>query len=211
MLYNYKLDNFVSIPTGDDKRIFIYDKNGSFNYSIIVDLSHWFVKNNCVVIKITNKNDIMLSFESRTVAQQALDKLDLVRKSILDTTGKLDPNQWIKFNTLNKYMMPNDITSNYQLAINDVVLQQPKSAVKVIVNTSTYVYCGKPTFLNPPNPDRPIGCYFTSPEDNGDVTKARVNDGDVQIGDKLYWILQWSDDTNYELASDDSVDFEFLI
>lgn len=211
MLYNYKLDNFVSIPTGDDKRIFIYDKNGNFNYSIIVDLSHWFVKNNCVVIKITNRNDIMLSFESRLVAQQALDKLDSVRKSILDTTGKLDPNQWIKFNTLNKYMMPNDITANYQLALNDVVSQQPKSSVKVIINTSTYVYCGKPTFSNPPNPDRPIGCYFTSPEDNGDVTKARVNDGDVQIGDKLYWILQWADDTNYELASDDSVDFEFLI
>jgi len=84
MTFNYKLDNFISIPTGDDKRLIIVDKNNNFKYSIITDISHWFVKNNCVVIKMTNKNDIMLSFESREIAQSALDKLESIRKLLLE-------------------------------------------------------------------------------------------------------------------------------
>lgn len=83
MTYEYKLDNFITTPNGDDTRIIILDKNSNFRYSIITDLSHWFVKNNCVIIKITNKNDIMLSFESREIAYLALDKLDEIRKKLI--------------------------------------------------------------------------------------------------------------------------------
>jgi len=203
MLYDYNLDNFLSIPTGDDKRIFIYDKNNNFKYSIIVDLSHWFVKNNCVIIKITNQNDIMLSFESRIIAQSALEKLDLVRKSILDSTGKLDPNQWCKFNTLNVNMMCRDLTPgiNNQLALSTPVLQIPKSKIKIMVNNGSFVHAGIPDGIH-------TGCYFTSSTDNGDPTKARVNDGDVQIGDFLYWIGSVA---GFDLDSTDYLDFEYLI
>jgi len=82
MTYEYKLDNFVSVPINGNKRLIIWDKNNNYIDSLTTDISHYFVKNNCLVIKITNKNDLILSFESRTVAQQALDKLDAYRKTI---------------------------------------------------------------------------------------------------------------------------------
>jgi len=83
MTYNYKLENFLIKPINGDKRLIVYDKDGNFVDSVITDLSHFFVKNNCLVIKITNKNDLILSFESRTVAQQALSKLETYRKDLI--------------------------------------------------------------------------------------------------------------------------------
>ena len=203
MTYNYKLDNFVSIPNGDDARLIIIDKDGNFKYSIIVDLSHWFVKNNCVVIKMTNKNDIMLSFDSRETAQLALDKLETIRKMLLDQTGQLVVNDRPTFNTLNIQMMANVTSTNGDLATNVDVLQKPKSRVKVTVNAGTLVYCGKPS-LNPLT----YGCYFTSVTDNGDPTLARVNDGDVQKGDLLYWL---GDVCGFQLDETDRIDLEYFI
>jgi hypothetical protein len=84
MIYKYTLDTFLSKPLNGDKRLIINDKNGNFVDSIITDLSHYFVKNNCLVIKITNTNDLILSFESRSVAQQALEKLDLYKKELME-------------------------------------------------------------------------------------------------------------------------------
>lgn len=78
MTYNYNLDNFLAIPDNSDDRLFIYDKNRNFVDSIIPSLSHYFVRNNCLVIKITNKNDIILSFKDLITAKEALSKLDLV-------------------------------------------------------------------------------------------------------------------------------------
>lgn len=97
MTYEYKLDNFITTPNSDDNRIIILDKNSNFRYSIITDLSHWFVKNNCVVVKITNKNDIMLSFESREVAYLALDKLNDVRKQLIQVDTS---NTWYSYKAL---------------------------------------------------------------------------------------------------------------
>jgi hypothetical protein len=80
MEFDYKLDNFVGVPN-EDKRIIIYDKIGSFKYSINpVNISHTYVKNNCLIIKIFNKNDISLTFESLEIARLALIKLDDTRK-----------------------------------------------------------------------------------------------------------------------------------
>ena len=204
MTYNYNLDNFVSIPTGDDTRIMIIDKDGNFRYSIIVDLSHWFVKNNCVVIKMTNKNDIMLSFDSRATAQSALDKLETIRKMLLSQTGGLVEEERPTLNTLNIQMIAN-ITSGYgSLATVTPVLQKPKSRVKIIINGGGVVYCGKPD----QDPDgHTFGCYFTSVIDNGDDTKARVNDGDVQLGDLLYWTGR----SGFDLDVTDRIDFEYFI
>ncbi len=84
MTYNYKVENFLSTPTSDDWRIVVIDKNNNYVDSLTTDLSHYFVSNNCLIIKITNKNDLMLSFESKEVAQQALQKLDDYRKILLN-------------------------------------------------------------------------------------------------------------------------------
>ena len=78
MTYNYNLENFLSIPSSSDSRLFIYDKDRNFVDSIIPSLSHYFVRNNCLVIKMTNKNDIILSFKDLVTAKQALSKLDVV-------------------------------------------------------------------------------------------------------------------------------------
>lgn len=204
MTYNYKLENFLVKPINGDKRLFIYDKNGNFVDSVITDLSHWFVKNNCLVIKITNKNDIILSFESRSVAQQAADKLELYRKELMTLTGEITVNDnRPTFNTLNKNMVCLDITPGVdnQLATGVPVQQIPKSKVKIIVNNGGFVHAGVPDGVY-------IGCYFTSPTDNGDPTKARVNDGDVQIGDLLYWIGSIA---GFDVDSTDYLDYDYLI
>ena len=77
MTYKYDLNNFLSTPSSSDTRLFIYDKDRNFVDSIMPSLSHYFVRNNCLVIKITNKNDIILSFADTSTAKQALSKLDV--------------------------------------------------------------------------------------------------------------------------------------
>lgn len=85
MEYNYRLETFVSTPNTGDKRITIYDKNGGFTNSIDpTTISHTYVKNNCLIIKITNKNDVSLTFETSDIAKSALLKLDTIRKSFND-------------------------------------------------------------------------------------------------------------------------------
>ncbi len=84
MTYSYKVENFLSVPTSDDLSIIILDKDNNYVDSLTPDMSHYFVSNNCLVIKITNKNDLILSFESKTAAQEALEKLNTFRKEILN-------------------------------------------------------------------------------------------------------------------------------
>jgi hypothetical protein len=203
MTYEYNLDNFIAVPTTSDQRLFIYNKNNEFVDSIIVDLSHYFVKNNCLVIKITNKNDLMLSFESRTIAQLALEKLDRFRKSIMTLSGELVKPERPTLNTTNLNMWACDIIPgvDFQLISGATVSQVPKSRIEVIVNGSSHVPCGYPDGLY-------IGCYFTSVEDNGDPLKARVNDGDVQLGDNLYWIGSVA---GFDLDSTDMLDYNYLV
>lgn len=204
MTYNYRLENFLMKPISNDKRIFIYDKNDNFVDSIITDLSHWFVKNNCLVIKITNKNDLILSFETHLIAQQAADKLESYRKELMILTGEIvSKDNRPTFNTLNINMMCLDIVSgvDYQLSCSTPVLQIPRSRIKVNVNNGGYVQAGVPDGIH-------VGCYFTSSDDNGDPIKAGVNDGDVQVGDLLYWIGSVA---GFDLDSTDYLDYEYLI
>ena len=217
MSYQYKLDNFLSKPLNGDQRLIINDKNNNFVDSITTDISHYFVKNNCLVIKITNKNDLILSFENRATAQQALDKLDSYRKSLMLYKGDFTKTERPTFNTLNHYMMANYVTGNTQEALQfERVAQQPRSSIKVIVNQGTFVYCGKPNVILSGSTYifySPIGCYFTSSTALGDPLQARNNDGDVEIGDILYWISDWngSGTLNYTLDVTDTIDFEYLI
>jgi hypothetical protein len=144
----------------------------------------------------------MLSFDSRETAQLALDKLETIRKMLLDQTGQSNFDR-PTFNTLNIQMMANFTSNDGDLATNDPVFQKPKSRIKVSINAGTLVYCGKPS-LNPTT----FGCYFTSPTDNGNPTLARINDGDVQKGDLLYWLGSVS---GYQLDVTDRIDYEYLI
>lgn len=204
MTYKYNLDNFLAKPINGDQRLIINDKNNNYVDSIITDLSHYFVKNNCLVIKITNKNDLILSFESASVAQQALEKLDSYRKSLMMTNSNLNRTNIPTFNTLNRNMVCLDIIPNVddQLVLVTGVEQIPRSRIEVIVNGSTHVSCGFPS------PGNGIGCYFTSVADAGDRTKARINDGDVQYGDQLYWV---SSEVQFDISSTDWIDYEYLI
>jgi len=202
MTYEYKLDNFLSKPLNDDTRLFINNKNNIYVDSITTDISHYFVKNNCLIIKITNKNDLILSFESKTVAQQALAKLSEYRKIILEVNGNATRTNFPTFNTLNRNMLCLDTTPGIdnQLALSEVIIQKPRSRIEVILNGSTHISCGIPDGVH-------IGCYFTSAIDAGDPAKARVNDGDVQIGDQLYWIGSVA---RIDINSTDFIDFDYL-
>ena len=221
MTYQYNLENFLSKPINGDQRLIINDKNNNYVDSIITDISHYFVKNNCLVIKITNKNDLILSFESRSVAQQALEKLDSYRKNLMMAKGDIVRPDRPTFNTLNHYMMADYVTGNTQHALQSPttsgsILQQPKSSVKVIVNQGAFVYCGKPNVVLSGSTYMfysPVGCYFTTPAAAGDPFQAKNNDGDVQLGDVLYWVVSWngSGTLNYALDVTDSIDFEYLI
>lgn len=203
MTYNYKLENFLSKPINGDQRLIINDKNNNYVDSITTDISHYFVQNNCLVIKITNKNDLLLSFESRTVAQQALEKLNNYRNALLTANNYINRQIVPTFNTLNRNMMCIDITPNVdnQLATGTPILQKPLSRVEVIVNGSSHISCGVPDGIS-------IGCYFTTVADGGDPTKARVNDGDVQLGDQLYWIGSVA---GFDVDSTDYLDFDYLM
>ncbi len=203
MTYNYNLDNFLSKPINGDQRLIINDKNNNYVDSITTDISHYFVQNNCLVIKITNKNDLLLSFESRTVAQQALEKLDNYRKSLMTNKGDIVRPYRPTFNTLNRNMQCIDITPNvdFQLATTTPIQQQPTSRVEVIVNGASHITCGFPDANS-------VGCYFTSVADNGNPIKSRVNDGDVQLGDQLYWIGTIA---GFDVDSTDYLDFDYLM
>jgi hypothetical protein len=203
MTFDYNLDNFLKKPSDGDQRLIISDKNNKFVDSITPDISHYFVKNNCLIIKITNKNDLILSFETRFIAQQALEKLNYYRKLLLSYNGVYNRNIIPMLNILNRNMICRDDmgTEDHKLATDAVVQQQPLSRVEVIVNGSIHITCGLP---NTPG----IGCYFISPLDVGDLSKARRNDGDVKIGDQLYWIGSVA---NFYLDSTDYLDYDYLV
>ncbi len=211
MTYEFKLDNFVSVPINGDQRLIIWDKDNNYIDSLTTDISHYFVKNNCLVIKITNKNDLILSFESRTVAQQALDKLDSYRKSLMIAKGDITRPNRPTFNTLNRNMWCRDITpnadpwTNPQLVSTTPIQQQPTSRVEVIIRGSSHIECGLPTL---PIEANQYGCYFTSVAAAGDPYQARVNDGDVMLGDQLYWVGYTA---GFDVESTDMMDFSYLI
>jgi hypothetical protein len=201
MTYTYNIDNFLVKPVNGDQRLFIYDRNNNFVDSITTDISHYFVKNNCLIVKITNKNDLILSFINRVTAQQALEKLDVYRKFLMTYKGDIVRSERPTFNTMNRNMMCSDVTADYQLATTTPILQSPTSRVEAIINGNSHISCGIPDGIY-------IGCYFTSTLDNGNPAKARANDGDVQLGDQLYWIGSIA---GFNLTSTDYLDFDYLI
>ena len=86
MTFDYKSSNFLATPSATDRRIRIYDKNHNLRFSIEPDLSYYYVMNRCLVIKITNKNDIILSFENKADATLAISRLATVKAALAPVT-----------------------------------------------------------------------------------------------------------------------------
>lgn len=74
MSFEYKSTNFLSTPTSTDTRIRIYDKDLNLKHSIEPGISYSYTRNNCIIIKITDSNDIILSFENKTDANLGMTK-----------------------------------------------------------------------------------------------------------------------------------------
>lgn len=91
VIFNYLLENFVSHPTSDDILLKIYNKFGDLVYTINPDFSYFFYKNNNVIVKIEDEDDIYLDFETNSIAISALSKLNDIKKilsaTITDTSG----------------------------------------------------------------------------------------------------------------------------
>jgi len=87
MTFDYKSSNFLSTSTTNDKRIRIYDKNLNFKFNIKPEMSHFYIRNNCIIIKIINDNDITLSFETKSDAIIAIGKLSIVKNTPSGTSG----------------------------------------------------------------------------------------------------------------------------
>ena len=85
--YNYLLDNFISTPSITNKMLKIYDKNGIQRYTIDINLAVIFYKNNLLIIKSDNQEDITLDFETNAIAISALEKLNTAKKTIATQNG----------------------------------------------------------------------------------------------------------------------------
>jgi hypothetical protein len=108
MSYDYKTTNFLSTPSSGDNRIRIYDKNNILKYTLEPDISYYYTSNTCLVIKITNKNDIRLQFENKEESNKAItmfkDILSRFNPTMLQTSSDINiPN-------LNLYSMYYDNT-----------------------------------------------------------------------------------------------------
>ena len=82
VIFNYKIENFISNPTQEDKQLKIFNKYGVPAYNINPDVAYFFYKNNNIIIKIEDKEDIILDFKSNTEAVKALSKLNDIKKQI---------------------------------------------------------------------------------------------------------------------------------
>ena len=81
--FNYKLDNFIQVPTTSDNRIRLYDKYDNFQYNVTPNLSYFYYKNNYVIIKQEDDVDLNLDFETSAIAIQALQKLNTIKKELI--------------------------------------------------------------------------------------------------------------------------------
>ena len=116
-IYNYDLINFIATPTSSDVTIKIFDKNGVFKYSISPLISYYFFKNQYVVIKVDDAEDIMLDFEDSQTAMSALEKLNDAKTIITEqadsnityytkdelNTGQLDDRYYTQTAITNAY------------------------------------------------------------------------------------------------------------
>jgi hypothetical protein len=82
VVFNYKIENFISTPTNKDRQLKIYNKYGILKYNVNPDIAYFFYKNNNIIIKIEDKEDIILDFKSNDEAVKALSKLNNIKKQL---------------------------------------------------------------------------------------------------------------------------------
>ncbi|MCK9445460.1 hypothetical protein M0Q50_01035 [bacterium] len=131
--YNYELSNFVATPSENDVTIKIFDKNGSLMYSINPNLCYFYYKNNLIIIKSDNNEDITLDFKDTETSIQALSKLNDAKKIIVEKAnstseyftkseilvdGVLDSRYYTTGQTNN--ILENYLTSSYTANFNDL-------------------------------------------------------------------------------------------
>jgi len=207
MRFDYKSSNFISTPATGDKRIRIYDKNKNLRFSIEPELSYFYVNNNCVVIKVTNKNDITLSFETKRDALLAISKLIDVKRFFVNTVSS-NILGYI-YSSLNLNMPASATTANGDLACDYPVLDTPRSHIRVKVNGVEYNAASPSTDLN-------AECFFAPGGLSGTAAAAAARQkGGEQKGDYLYWIGEYWGDYNvvgagFQLTTNDDIDFIFL-
>ena len=102
--YNYDINNFILKPSPDDHFIKIFDKYGKNTFTINF-LSYFFYKNNLVVIKMDNQEDLFLSFKDNITAVNALELLNSAKKII--TENNEDYNTYATLIQLNEGLSVN--------------------------------------------------------------------------------------------------------
>lgn len=196
--YNYLLSNFLATPSPEDVRLRIYEKTGKLRYTIDPNIAYFFTKSNLVIIKIEDRNDINLDFPNSIEAAQSLAKLNQAKKDIVNPSCHPEPviTDMTVFSKINLQMSALVTTSDGSMACDIGILDNPKpgSIVRVFVNGVEVNVGGK---------IYPYDCYF-SPD--GGITPRVL--GDEKKGDKLYWNGSVS---NYQLDTDDLIDFVYLI
>lgn len=90
-IFNYDINTFISNPTVSDMNIKIYDKNRILRHTIVPDISFSYTKNNLLIIKISNDNDIILDFIDENTAISAQARFIEVKKLIeVNTSTTVD-------------------------------------------------------------------------------------------------------------------------
>jgi photosystem II stability/assembly factor-like uncharacterized protein len=128
-----------------------------------------------------------LIVETNTITHNsAVTNLQYLQEIVDDKIGD------INFSMLNDNMTALETTGSGQLACNKHIIEYPISNVRVKVNGVEVNVGGKTT---------PYDCYFSS--DSGVTAKTA---GEEEKGDYLYWNA-----LNYNLSTDDEIDFYFLV
>jgi len=156
MSFNYKSTNFLASPTPDDKRMKIYDKNRNLKYSIEPDLSYFYISSNCIIVKITNKNDIVLTFANEADTKLAMERLKTVKlqfgENTIDTgIGDVEFTDLTQYDYMiyygGKWINTHDLVlpSNRYLYIGKWRLFESDDNLKVEVNTTgtTWIEAGE--------------------------------------------------------------------
>lgn len=202
MLVNYTLDTFLSIPSDTDVKIRIYNYKGELKYVIEPNLSFFYTKNNLVIIKLEDKNEILLDFSSKLEAVKAIEKINGVKLFFTNKQNtNQETNQVLKYSKSNLNMIANITTSNGSPALTTGITlysiqDEPKidTFIEVFINGVKMIVGGKTS---------PYDCYFSN---DGGITAKQL--GSERKGDYLYWNGTVA---GFELDHSDKIDFIYLI
>jgi hypothetical protein len=187
--FNYTLETFLATPALGDTQLRVYDKNRVLKYTLNPDLSSFFVKNNLVIIKVENTNDIILNFETTPIAVQALSKLNWAKKEVSKSPVIVISS--VVFSLANLNMIATGTTLDGDIACLSPIGEEPLSNVRVFIN-GVEVSVGAD-----------LDCFF-SPD--GGTTKRNI--AEAVIGDFLHWN---GSVIGYQLDAIDQIDFVYLI